>query len=222
MEDLDDNTGDGLHIASLAGAWLAAVAGFGGLRDTGERLRFDPHLPEGIRRMTFRVAYRDRRLMVTVNSSQATYTLLAGRPLDLDHDAETVTVRDGQASDATAAPSGGVIVVAIATARSCAPPTTCHFFMRPAHRSTQEAWARLGRHTTITTRDAFTPATLAEARGTGPAILRSRPRTRDRPHRRCCVADARSDQDPALAPVPGTAAPRPPDTAPCGRPEWAA
>ena len=33
LQDLEHNTRDGLHIASLAGAWIAAVAGFGGMRD---------------------------------------------------------------------------------------------------------------------------------------------------------------------------------------------
>ena len=41
------NTADGLHLASLAGAWLVAVAGFGGLRDHGETLAFAPRLPRG-------------------------------------------------------------------------------------------------------------------------------------------------------------------------------
>ena len=35
LHDLHQNTRDGLHIASLAGAWIAAVAGFGGMRDHG-------------------------------------------------------------------------------------------------------------------------------------------------------------------------------------------
>src|SRR5204862_1873133 len=33
LRDLAFNTRDGLHLASLAGTWLAAVAGFGGVRD---------------------------------------------------------------------------------------------------------------------------------------------------------------------------------------------
>ena len=33
LDDLEHNTRDGLHIASLAGAWIVAVAGFGGMRD---------------------------------------------------------------------------------------------------------------------------------------------------------------------------------------------
>jgi alpha,alpha-trehalose phosphorylase len=48
LEDLDQNTRDGLHIASLAGAWIGAVAGFGGMRDRDGILSFTPRLPPWI------------------------------------------------------------------------------------------------------------------------------------------------------------------------------
>ena len=35
LRDLENNTRDGVHIASLAGAWVALVSGFGGLRHQG-------------------------------------------------------------------------------------------------------------------------------------------------------------------------------------------
>ena len=50
LRDLHDNTEDGLHMASLAGAWTALVAGFGGLRDDEGILALDPQLPDGIDR----------------------------------------------------------------------------------------------------------------------------------------------------------------------------
>ena len=34
LDDLEHNTRDGLHIAALAGSWIALVAGYGGMRDT--------------------------------------------------------------------------------------------------------------------------------------------------------------------------------------------
>src|SRR5207302_2943388 len=40
LGDLEHNTADGVHIASLAGTWIAAVAGFGGLRDPNRRPPF--------------------------------------------------------------------------------------------------------------------------------------------------------------------------------------
>ena len=42
LDDLEHNTRDGLHIASLAGAWIAAWPGFGGMRDHGGELSVLP------------------------------------------------------------------------------------------------------------------------------------------------------------------------------------
>ncbi len=55
LHDLEHNTRDGLHIASLAGSWLALVAGFGGFRDHDGVLTFAPRLPPGLGRLAFRI-----------------------------------------------------------------------------------------------------------------------------------------------------------------------
>jgi alpha,alpha-trehalose phosphorylase len=73
--DLHHNSRDGLHMASLAGAWIAVVAGFGGLRDHDGVPAFDPALPEGIDRLRFAVRWHGRKLRVTVTSTHATYEL---------------------------------------------------------------------------------------------------------------------------------------------------
>ncbi|OBF80537.1 glycosyl hydrolase [Mycobacterium sp. 852002-51163_SCH5372311] len=78
LRDLHQNTRDGLHMASLAGAWTALVAGFGGLRDDEGVLSIDPHLPDGISRLTFRLRWREFRLTVDVNHTDVTYTLRDG------------------------------------------------------------------------------------------------------------------------------------------------
>ena len=80
LGDLEHNTRDGLHMASLAGAWIALVAGFGGMR-ASPSLSFAPRLPAAISRLTFRLCYRGRHLSVTVTPASATYELLdGGRP----------------------------------------------------------------------------------------------------------------------------------------------
>ena len=66
LDDLEHNSSDGIHIASLAGTWIAAVCGFGGLRDMDGMLRFSPRLPERLERICFRLGFRGRRLMVEV------------------------------------------------------------------------------------------------------------------------------------------------------------
>ena len=66
LDDLQHNTRNGLHIASLAGTWFGLVAGLGGLRDHGGQLSFAPRLPPPLTRLTFRLGFRQRRLMVDI------------------------------------------------------------------------------------------------------------------------------------------------------------
>ena len=62
LHDLQGNTEDGLHVASLAGACIAVVAGFGGARDHGGALSFAPQLPARLERLAFRLRVAGRRL----------------------------------------------------------------------------------------------------------------------------------------------------------------
>jgi alpha,alpha-trehalose phosphorylase len=78
LRDLHHNSGDGLHIASLAGAWIALVGGFGGMRDHGGVLAFDPALPLGLARLCFSVRWQGMRLKVDVTEEQVTYSLRDG------------------------------------------------------------------------------------------------------------------------------------------------
>jgi alpha,alpha-trehalose phosphorylase len=96
LQDLEHNTRDGLHIASLAGAWTALVMGFGGMRDRDGVLGFAPRLPRDISRLRFTIAVRQRRLQVEATQAGVTYVLLDGDPLDIHHHDEPVTVRVGQ------------------------------------------------------------------------------------------------------------------------------
>ena len=87
LGDLEHNTRDGLHMASLAGSWLAAVAGFGGMRDHGGELSFRPRLPAAIAELSFRLIYRGTCLRVTITHSAARYELVhGGDPLTIRHD----------------------------------------------------------------------------------------------------------------------------------------
>jgi alpha,alpha-trehalose phosphorylase len=97
LEDVEHNTSDGLHIASLAGSWLALVGGFGGLRDHGGRLHFAPRLPEALTRLAFRLMYRAHRLRVEVQRDAATYTLVDGAgTLTVLHEGDEVVLRPGE------------------------------------------------------------------------------------------------------------------------------
>jgi alpha,alpha-trehalose phosphorylase len=85
LHDLEHNAKDGLHIASLAGAWLALVAGFGGMRDFPDRLIFRPQLPPGWQRLAFSVRPRGHRLRVEITPGRVAYSLEGDSPLEITH-----------------------------------------------------------------------------------------------------------------------------------------
>jgi alpha,alpha-trehalose phosphorylase len=85
LRDVEHNTSDGVHMASLAGAWMALVAGFGGMRAGVGQLAFSPRLPGGIAQLRFRLRYRGRKLRITITPGHARYELLDGEPMDVVH-----------------------------------------------------------------------------------------------------------------------------------------
>jgi len=93
LKDLAFNTKDGIHLAALAGSWLVAVAGFGGMRDHGETLDFSPRLPAALSRLRFRMLYRGCRLQVSVDREEVTYELIAGDALQITHHHEPVSLQ---------------------------------------------------------------------------------------------------------------------------------
>jgi alpha,alpha-trehalose phosphorylase len=98
LHDLEHNTRDGLHIASLAGAWIALVAGFGGMRDGEELLSFSPRLPDQLNRLAFTLTQRGLRLRVETDGVQVTYRLVGEvGSLDLYHCGELIRVEAGTA-----------------------------------------------------------------------------------------------------------------------------
>ncbi len=104
LDDLEHNSRDGLHIASLAGTWIAVVLGFGGLRDHDGMLSFMPRLPERLDRICFRLGYRGRRVKVEVTKRGTNYSLLDGEePVKIRHFGEVAEV-DGEGLEFGAPP----------------------------------------------------------------------------------------------------------------------
>jgi alpha,alpha-trehalose phosphorylase len=95
LHDVHGNTCDGVHIASLAGAWIAVVAGLGGMRDYDGRLTFAPRLPAHLTRLVFRLVVGGRRLTVEVGAREARYEIDEGAPLAIEHFGTPAVVAPG-------------------------------------------------------------------------------------------------------------------------------
>ena len=90
LRDLEHNTRDGVHIASLAGAWIAVVGGFGGLRHRDGTIAFAPRLPQALPRLAFAILVRGQRLRVEVTHKDVAYSLTDGEPLEILHYGEEI------------------------------------------------------------------------------------------------------------------------------------
>jgi alpha,alpha-trehalose phosphorylase len=106
LRNLEHNVRDGLHMASLGGALMAATCGFGGLRDYDHQLAFAPRLPNVLRRLRFPVVFRGRRLVVEVSPGAASYRLGdSDEPLEIIHWGEKVALRPGRPERRTIPPT---------------------------------------------------------------------------------------------------------------------
>ncbi|HSK90231.1 MAG TPA: glycosyl hydrolase family 65 protein, partial [Euzebyales bacterium] len=92
LADVAGNTADGVHVASAGGVWMAAVYGFGGLRDSDGALSFDPRLPRTWDGLRFPIEVRGQRLTVDVTHDGVAYHLADGPPLEITHQGEQVSL----------------------------------------------------------------------------------------------------------------------------------
>ncbi len=86
LDDYNRNAHQGLHVTSMAAAWMNIVYGFGGMRTDDEELTFRPSLPKEWKSYTFRILYRGKVLTVKIENGKATFTL--------DGDAEAIKIFD--------------------------------------------------------------------------------------------------------------------------------
>lgn len=78
LRDVNGDTAMGLHLASVAGTWLAVTAGLGGMREDHEELELAPLLPSALSRTAYRLTWRGRLLGVETTREGTTVTLLRG------------------------------------------------------------------------------------------------------------------------------------------------
>ena len=95
LADVGGNVRDGIHVASAGGTWMSIVYGIAGFRDHGGRFRFRPRLPDGWDRLSFRLTIRGSVLEVDLLPETATYRLIEGAPLTVEHELEPLTLAPG-------------------------------------------------------------------------------------------------------------------------------
>jgi alpha,alpha-trehalose phosphorylase len=83
LADVAGNASDGVHVASAAGAWMAIVFGFGGVRDFDGVLTIDPHLPARWTSVAFSLRFQGRQLRIKLTHEEEQYLVEDGEPLEI-------------------------------------------------------------------------------------------------------------------------------------------
>jgi maltose phosphorylase len=92
LDNYNRNTREGLHTTSIAAAWMNIVYGFGGMRSDGDRLSFQPSLPERWSEYSFQVMYEGVLLRILVNKTSVTLTAINGGSTDIILYGQSITV----------------------------------------------------------------------------------------------------------------------------------
>lgn len=95
IDNLHGNTSHGVHMAAMAGSWLALAWGFGGMRVIDGRPAFSPGLPAAWSSYRFGVRWRDHHVRVTVKKDRIEYALTEGAHLDIFHRGKLVSLYAG-------------------------------------------------------------------------------------------------------------------------------
>ena len=78
LRDVQGDTAEGLHLAAVAGAWLALVQGLGGMRDDQPELELAPRLPTGLSRTAYHLTWRGTLLRVETTREGTTVSARRG------------------------------------------------------------------------------------------------------------------------------------------------
>lgn len=70
IDNYNRNTGEGLHITSIAAAWMNIVYGFGGMRSDGDILTFNPSIPDKWNTFSFRVLYKETIVSLEIDKEK--------------------------------------------------------------------------------------------------------------------------------------------------------
>lgn len=99
INDLKSNTGGGVHSACLGGTWMAAINGFGGMRDDPRGLSFRPQLPAHWTLLAFQIVWHGTRMAVEIRPGVVKYRHLSGPEITFSHSGQMVKLAENAASE---------------------------------------------------------------------------------------------------------------------------
>jgi maltose phosphorylase len=83
LDDYNNDVGDGLHITSMAGTWLAIVEGFGGMQILNGRVKIHPMIPGQWKSYSFHTRFHGVKFEVKVTHKNVIIRNFSGTQLSI-------------------------------------------------------------------------------------------------------------------------------------------
>lgn len=83
LDNLNNDTDDGLHITSMAGTWMSITHGFGGLRIMDGTICFNPHIPKNWKEYSFKILFRSHLFNIKVEAGKVVIVQERGLKLSI-------------------------------------------------------------------------------------------------------------------------------------------
>ncbi len=74
LDNINNDTDDGLHITSMGGTWMSIVEGFAGLRTKNDMLSFNPTIPNNWDFYDFTILFRGAKLKIKIEPKTISIT----------------------------------------------------------------------------------------------------------------------------------------------------
>ncbi|MFH1868124.1 MAG: glycosyl hydrolase family 65 protein [Candidatus Omnitrophota bacterium] len=84
ISNLFDNTKEGIHAASLGGAWQAVVFGFAGVRIKKEKLSINPSIPGSWGEVVFTIMFQNRHIYLRITDECVKIKMIASQNKSMD------------------------------------------------------------------------------------------------------------------------------------------
>ena len=94
LDDYNRNTCEGLHMPSIAAAWMNIVYGFLGLRSDRDVLSIAPVLLSRWHKFAVNICYKNRKMRISVHQNRIQFSLI-GEPISINVYGKPLLIKDG-------------------------------------------------------------------------------------------------------------------------------
>lgn len=93
LDNINNDTDDGLHITSMGGTWMSIVEGFAGLRIKSDQLNFSPTTPNNWEFYEFTILFRGIKLEIRIEESNMIINNTSSNSLDISVDGQIQSIK---------------------------------------------------------------------------------------------------------------------------------